>query len=156
MFSFWQKWWSTKPHTCLNIPVASITLSVLKNTCKLKSWVQKNETNEHPPQFIAVADPHCKGTDGTHAYAIRKWFTQHLNYQEGIRCSNKRENIVHLKTILCSRKLKQYFYKLSSSCYLLSLDGIIFPSSNNSMNIHEILPSLRFVPMESLQIVFLV
>lgn len=103
-----------------------------KNLCKLKSRAQKNETNKHPPEFIVTADPHCKGADGTHASSIRKWFTQHLNYHKDIRCSNKRKNIVLLKAILCSRKLKQYFYKLNSSCYLLSLDGIIFPSTNSS------------------------
>lgn len=59
----------------LNIPVVSITVSVLKNICKLKSQAQKNETNKNPPEFIVTADPHCKGADGTHANGIRKWFT---------------------------------------------------------------------------------
>lgn len=107
-----------------------------KISASWKAEFRKIETNKHPPQFIVTAEPHCKEADGTHAYALRKWFTQHLSYQEGIRCSNKRENIVLLKEILCSRKLKQYFYKLSSSCYSLCLDRTIFPSIDSSMNIN--------------------
>lgn len=58
------------------------------------------------PQFIVTADPSCKRADGTYPYVIRKWeTTQHLSYQKSIRCSKKRENIVFLKAILCSRKL---------------------------------------------------
>lgn len=122
----------------------------LKNICKLKSRVQKNETNKKTPQFIVTADPSCKGADGTHPYAIGKWeTTHHLSYQESIRCSNKRENTVFLKAILCSRKLQQNFYKLNSSCYLLFSDGIILLSTNSSMNVNWIHPRLTSVSIES-------